>query len=79
MSDETFDAVEEALRAHMADEHDGALLNHWMIVAHGISATTANYSHYQYMNHAGPPHEWLGLLSMVNERVRNHGPEDDDE
>ena len=69
MSKETADAVEEALRVHMADEYKGALLTQYVIAAHAIDAEDANGSYYAYLNHAGPPHEWMGLMDMLQRRA----------
>lgn len=69
MSKETYEAVEAALKAHMADEHDGAFLTQWVIAAHAIDSTEANASYYEYFNHDGPPHEWMGLVSMLERRA----------
>ncbi|MFL6416777.1 MAG: hypothetical protein ACJ74Y_14030 [Bryobacteraceae bacterium] len=64
MSEETYEAVEEAIRIHMADENEGAFLTQWVVVAHAISATDSASSNYQYMSHKGPAHEKIGLLSL---------------
>lgn len=82
MSNATFDAVEEAIRAHMADEHEGALMTQWVVVSFGIDAERSGYSYYKYMSHQGPRHEVVGLLQLFMERIRHRNaqhedPEDD--
>lgn len=69
MSDETYAAVEEAIQAHLADENDGAYLTHWHLVAAGAVPTASNETVYQYANHDGAPHEWIGLLWMAHRRA----------
>lgn len=69
MSERTFELVEKALAEHVADENNGSLLTQWFIVACGVSTTDPMVSHYQYMNHDGAPHEWLGLLHMAIRRA----------
>jgi hypothetical protein len=77
VSDETYNAIEKAIQAHLAEEKNGALLNHWLLVAHGISATESDLSHYLYLNHDGPPHEWMGLLDMAMSRFSRVSNEED--
>lgn len=69
MSDETYRAVEEALQRHVADENDGALLTAWTLGAAAISVSRSDETHYVYMNHDGPPHEWLGVQWMMRRRA----------
>jgi hypothetical protein len=77
MSDETWNAVEKAIQQHLADEHGGAFLTSWIVVAHGISAQDSNYSYYKYMSSDGPSHEKLGLLNMAMFRFQQSATHDD--
>jgi hypothetical protein len=76
VTEETYNAVEKAIQAHMAADRGGALLNHWVLIAHGISATERDMSHYLYLNHDGPPHEWMGLFDMAMSRISRLNDED---
>lgn len=81
MSDETWEGVEQAIKKHIADEHNGAYLTQWVVVAHAVSAKDPAYSYYKYLAHEGPRHEAVGLLSLGLERLRyenaqNEDPED---
>lgn len=69
MSKETYEALETALRAHVADEANGAYLTGWSLTAAGVSSTDPNATEYIYANHDGPPHEWLGLQQMARRRA----------
>lgn len=69
MSKETYEAVQEALKAHMADEYHGAYLIHWVLAAHAVDSADPNASYYAYFNHEGPPHEWMGLVTMLERRA----------
>lgn len=78
MSDATFEAVEEAIRAHMAEEHDGALMTQWVVIAYGVDAKHNDYSFYKYMSHQGPRHEVVGLLQLFLERIRRKNAQHED-
>lgn len=69
MSDTTWDALEEALRTHVADETDGGYLAAWTLAAAAVSPADPNETHYVYANHDGAPHEWLGLQQMAHRRA----------
>lgn len=69
MSDQTYEAVEAALRAHVADETDGGYLAAWTIAAAAVSVADSTETHYVYANHDGAPHEWLGLQAMAHRRA----------
>jgi hypothetical protein len=79
VSDETYRAVEDALRAHMADENDGAYLVHWHLVSAGVVPADADRTVYQYANHDGAPHEWVGLLWMAQRRAMRWEASTDDD
>ena len=70
MSAETYAALEQALREHVADETDGGYLVHWHVAAHAVSSDDPDSSRYHYAHHDGPPHEWWGLLQMADRRAR---------
>jgi hypothetical protein len=69
VSDSTYAALEEALRAHVADETDGGYLVHWTLAAAAARPDDSDSTEYVYANHDGPPHEWLGLQSMAHRRA----------
>ena len=69
MSQETYDALEVAVRAHVADENNGAYLTAWHLVSAGVSVRATDETHYSYVTHDGPPHEWIGLLWMAQRRA----------
>ncbi len=69
MSDETYAAMEDAIRAHVADETDGGYLTAWHLAAHAAIPADADGSSYVYATHDGAPHEWWGLLNMAQRRA----------
>lgn len=69
MSEVTYAALEDALRAHIADETDGGYLTAWTLAAAAVSPADPNETHYTYANHEGAPHEWLGLQAMAHRRA----------
>lgn len=69
MSDETYEALEAAIRAHVAEETNGGYLTAWTLAAAAASVTDSGETHYSYANHDGAPHEWLGLQSMARRRA----------
>jgi hypothetical protein len=69
MSDETYAAMERAIRAHVNDVTEGGYLSGWTLAASAVSPTDANATNYIYANHDGAPHEWLGLQSMARRRA----------
>lgn len=63
MSGDTRAAVEDALRAHLKDEHDHAILTGYLIVACGVSAEDSEpATRYEFLNGAAPWHETAGLI-----------------
>lgn len=77
MSDTTRQALEEAVRAHVADESEGAYVTAWHMVAHGVVPTDVNASTYVYATSDGGPHEWLGLIDMAHRRGMRWQHEED--
>jgi hypothetical protein len=69
MSVDTYRAVEDAIRAHVADETEGGYLTAWTLACAAVSPSDANATSYVYANHDGAPHEWLGLQSMARRRA----------
>ena len=69
MSEETERAVEDAIRAHIADENDGAFLTSWHVVAAAAIPDNPDATIYQYLTSDGPGHVMLGLLAMAQRRA----------
>jgi len=69
VSQRTYEAVEAAIREHMADENDGAYLTAWTLAAAGADPADPETTHYVYANHNGAPHEWMGLQAMAARRA----------
>lgn len=69
MSEDTWQGVEDAIRAHVLDESGGGYLTHWTLAAAAVSPDDARETHYVYANHDGAPHEWLGLQAMAHRRA----------
>lgn len=69
MSDATYDAMEEAIRAHVLDATEGGYMAGWVLTAAAVPPSEPDSSHYLYANHEGAPHEWLGLLRMAVRRA----------
>jgi hypothetical protein len=63
MSQQTFEALEHALREHLADEIPGIALTAWMSIAAGVSLDNADpITFYLRSGSNGPLHERIGLL-----------------
>jgi len=73
MSKETLDAVAAAVRAHMADENDGALVTAWLVISHGVDANDSQIDHYQYLSPDCAPHELIGLAGMAQRKWSFNG------
>ena len=69
MSDTTYAALEDAIRAHVADETSGGYLTCWYLAAAAARPEDAQCTEYVYANHDGAPHEWLGLQWMAQRRA----------
>lgn len=69
MSNTTYAALEDAIRAHVADENGGAYLTDWFLSAAGALPEDPNATAYTYANSNGSPHGWLGLLGMAQRRA----------
>lgn len=68
MSDETATAIEDALRAHIADEVDGAYLTDWYCItaSAGEDAYSTSYLH---VSSSMPPHTSYGLVARALRRL----------
>jgi hypothetical protein len=69
VSQKTYEALEQALRAHVADETDGGVLSAWTLVAAAVRPEDAPATSYIHAHHDGAPHEWLGLQAMAYRRA----------
>jgi len=69
VSDQTWQAVEDAIRAHVFDETDGGYLTHWTLAAAAVRPESSDVTSYTYANHDGAPHEWMGLQAMAHRRA----------
>lgn len=62
MSDETYEAVQEALRAHVAESQpEWPLLTDWYVVCASVGQDM-NSTGYLHVTSDGPPHHAHGLL-----------------
>jgi len=73
-----YQALENAVRAYVAEMGDGAYLTGWTLTASAASAGDPNATEYVYATHQGPPHEWLGLLAMAERRAARVQTEGDE-
>lgn len=81
MSNETLQAVHDAIAAHIADvnEDDPEFLTEWVFVASAASSTDADQTAYYVYDSSIPGHHTLGLLAYGTIQIRSHfGPRDDD-
>ncbi|NED96460.1 hypothetical protein G1H11_14210 [Phytoactinopolyspora alkaliphila] len=66
MSAETARALEEALRAHVADEDDGSFVTGWIIIAAAAMPEDGDATSYSYITpEMQPVHASMGLLAMA--------------
>ncbi len=70
MSEETWAAVEEALRAHVADEEPGVYLTDWLAVSASAIADDSDSTNYQHVRSDSAPHVLLGLAEIAQLRLR---------
>lgn len=68
MSQQTRDALEAAVREHVAEETGGGYTTAFHVVAHATPPTDPDGSHYVYATSDDPPHVWIGLLAMADRR-----------
>lgn len=71
MSDETWQAVEDAISAHVADEHDGAISTHWVVAVAAASREEPDATHYCYITPGQPIFMTMGLLDVAQVWHRN--------
>ncbi len=72
MSDATFEALEHALAAHIADEFDGALLTHWVIQTSNILKDNADLDHYACLTPSTQAlFATMGLLEYAREDLKS--------
>lgn len=64
MSDQTKDAVEDAIRAHVMDESHGSYLTAWQVQVAAALPDDAGSTEYQYFGSEDPLHVSYGLLAM---------------
>ena len=63
MSDQTLEAINDAIQAHLADESDdGDYLTEWVLVAATVVPEDANWSNYYRISTNMPRHHTVGLL-----------------
>jgi hypothetical protein len=79
VSAETYAALEDAIRAHVADEaHDGhGLLTDWYLLTASVSGQTMDTTDYLHICSDMPTHSALGLVTIAFRRL-NHLSETDD-
>jgi len=79
MSDQTLQAVHDAIAAHIADESEGehVFLTDWQLTAAAALATNANQTLYFNVGTNAPYHSRLGLMYRGLEMLEG-GTEDDD-
>lgn len=65
MSRETFEALEAALAAHIADETPGLYVSDFVAVVASSSPEASDETNYTYLSSFGPLHTKLGLLGMA--------------
>jgi len=78
MSDATFQAVHDAIAAHVADVNQGPVeyLTEWLFVA-ATATETAGRTGYYYRDSDLPYHHAIGLLHYATEAVGDYETDDD--
>lgn len=77
MSAQTAEALEQAVREHLADELDGVALTAWVAIAVGICLdNTDPLSFYLRAGSDGPLHERLGLIRYLALRAEQEAFDD---
>lgn len=77
MSQATRDAIEAAVREHVADETGGGYMTAFHVVAHAVPAEEPEGSHYVYATSDDAPHVWIGLVQMAERRGKRWQQEED--
>lgn len=79
MSDATFQAVHDAIAAHVADVNEGPpeYLTEWLFVA-STATEKAGRTGYYYRDSDLPFHHAIGLLHYANDAVSDYEPDEDD-
>lgn len=79
MSSETYAALEDAIRAHVADEgHDGhTLLTDWYLLTAAVS-TDIGTTDYLHICSDMPVHSAVGLVTVAFRRLNRLSEADDD-
>lgn len=79
MSDATFQAVHDAIAAHVADVNEGdpEYLTEWLFVASAVSGQQGRTSYY-YRDSDLPFHHAVGLLHYAQAAVSDFDTDDDD-
>lgn len=79
MSDETSEALEAALRAHVLDEAEGAYLTDWIIYACSEDLNDPGVSHYVTECSEMTSHRLFGLVTQLGYKIRrDYSAEGDD-
>lgn len=82
MSEATKDALDDAIRAHIADECDGRLCVGWLIITASMNGDDMADSKTHYFSEASdnlPMHSTLGLAAMLDHHLQDSLCGDDDE
>lgn len=74
MSAESRARMEDAIRAHVADESDGGLCTAWVLAAVNVEPADPGVVGYTFWNSATPRHEIVGLLSMAHTEISSEQP-----
>ncbi|SNR33049.1 hypothetical protein [Blastococcus mobilis] len=78
MSQETTDALEAAVRAHVADEGEGAYLTDWVLIAAGAMPEDPHSTTYITESSDGPIHHRTGLVRYLACRTDQLLTDDED-
>lgn len=78
MSDQTHQAVEDAIAAHIADANGGALLTGYVVIATGVSPEDETGTRYSMMEpRTQPTHVSLGLVQYLSYMQRENINDED--
>lgn len=69
MSEQTLDALDQAIRAYIAEQSPGDLVAGWFLVATTVLPDDDDASGYWYEKSPQPIHATLGLIDMAREHL----------
>lgn len=81
MSTATYNALADAIQAHVSDNNEAGdyLLTDWVVYSYSSSMTRASCGGYQRSGSNMPPHTLMGLIDRLQRTAGEDDNEDTDE